>query len=299
MKKLLPFLLVVSVVLSGCFFNEPVGPNQVAAVVVGGEFKSCEGLGIKTNLDTFADLVQISGDTLKFDIADPQVATKDSQLVGVAVAVQVRRKTDCESVKGMLTNWSKIVENDDNLKSLIEPVTLEGIKSGTRSFTLDSLLDDRNGLASSIQKALETDAAKFYVDVVSVQVANVEISADYAALLQEKAALTAKKDKALKEQDLIRQEWANKQLEQQQAAETYKAQLEAEKAKTQVDVEVAKRQGEVTAAQNAVYAQNPQAYELARLDKLAKVYGDRTVYFIPQDSALNLWAPISGTVGVR
>jgi len=282
-------LFAIAVALTGCFFNEPVGQDQQAVKLDGGKFVECVGSGIHTDLGPFADLVQISSRTINFLVSDPQVATKDSQLVGVELAVQVRRKTDCESMQSILRNWPSVIDNDDSMRLLVEPATLEAIKVGTREFSLDELLNDRNKLADGIRGSLIDDAGKFSSEIVNVQVKNVQIDDNYAQLLQQKANLTAEREVKVRQQEIIRQDASNQQLEQTQQAETYRKQLEAEKAKTDIEVEIAKREGSVIAAQNQVYSLNPQAFEIKRLELLAKVLGDKaTMYFIPQGTSLSV-----------
>lgn len=288
MKKALIVFAVMSMVLSGCVLNEQVSTNEQAMWVDGGKATECVGPGIYTNLGTFVDLVQIRNDTMNFVISDPEVATSNNQLVGVEVAVQVRRRTDCESMKGILTNYPAIRDDDNAVLSLITPSVSEGMKNGVRKFTLDSLLSDRNGLSDSIRDSLETDANKFYLEVIGLQVKNVALAPEYAKLLQDTANLTAQRDLKLKEQDVLKQTALNSQFEQEQRALTLAKQLEAEKKQTDIEVEIATREGKKTAASQQVYSANPQAFELEKLRLMQKIFGDKTIYFLPQGTNLSL-----------
>lgn len=286
-SRAVALLVLLSVLLGACVWNEPVATNQAAVWSDGGKLGACVEPGIYTDLNTFVDLIEVNKDTFPFEVSDPEVATVDNQLVGVTVSLQVRRNTDCESMKGMLTNFPALRENNQQIIDLLTPLVAEGMKNGVRAFNLDGLLSDRNGLSEAIRTSIEDDAKKYYIEVVGVQVKNVALNADYARLLQDKANLTVQRDTKIKERDIIQQNAANQQFEQEQLAITLGKQLEAEKAKTAVEVEVAKREGEKTAASQQVYSSNPQAFELEKLRLMAQILGKGTIYFIPEGTTLS------------
>jgi len=289
MKKLIVIpLLVLSLILAGCFINDDVATDQTGVVVDGGEIKSCEGPGVYTNWNYFADLREVSNATLTFEVADPEVATQDSQLVGISVTIQARRNNDCESLTNLLTNWPALTA-DDQLIAVISATANEAMKVGTRQFTLTELLDDRNGLSTAIKVALEADAGKYSTTIVNVSIKNVALDPKYAEVLQQKALLTAQIEAALREQDLIKQQAANDTLAQEQKTLVLLAQLDTEKAQTAVQVEIATRAGKVVEAANNVYLINPAAFELERLTRLKEVLGDKAViYFVNEKTDLTL-----------
>jgi hypothetical protein len=309
-KKFAPLcaLLVIALTTSGCYFNETVNTNEVAVKTDGGRIVDCVGPGVHTDLWIFAGLSKVPTSALTFSVADKEVATKDTQLVGIEITVQVKRQINCDNLKNLLTNWSGIATNDTRLQETVSAIVSQGIKIGTRSFTLEELLDDRDGLALQIKNALVPEASKFSVEVVAIAVKDVQIDPAYANVLKEKALLTAKIDAAKRQQDLIRQESLNRQLEQDQRATEFTKQLAAEQAKTNVEVEIGNREGRVIDARNKIYATNPAALELKRLELLKDVLGNRSViYMIPQGASLNLIlgelsggiVPISPTVPTR
>lgn len=298
--KLSVLMVVLSALLGACVFNEPVATNQVAVWSNGGKLEGCVGPGVYTGdiLNAFQELIQVSADTMALEFSDPEVATSDNQLVGLAVSMQVRRATDdCEAIKRMLERFPALKEDTNAVQNLLIPLVAEGMKNGVRAYTLDSLLSDRNGLSQAIQDSVETDLKQYSLVVVGVQIKNVDISDDYAKILNERANLTAERDKLIRQQEVIKQTSANAQFEQEQLAITLAKQLEAEKAKTAIEVEIAKREGEKTAASQQVYSLNPQAYELEKLRLMAALFNKGTVYFIPTGTTLStflggLTAPI-------
>jgi hypothetical protein len=230
-------------------------------------------------------------------VEDPEVLTRDNQAVGVKITIQAVRKSDRESVENIFTRWNSI-RDDQNLINTISATAREGMKVGTRNYTLSQLLDNRSGitnaegntagLADDIQAALEEDVAKYSVEIINVTVENIAPSAQYMEILSQTANLTAQTEQEKRRQELINQQAANNILEQQKRVEVAEAQLLAEQAETSVQVELAERKGEVIAAQNAVYSLNPQAYELERLRLLKEVLGDKSVFYLPSDAILTL-----------
>lgn len=285
-------LLILSTLLSACYINKEIKANEVGIQMKAGEIKGCVGPGVHTDLGWFADLERLSSSTVKLTVADPEVATQDNQLVGVEITIQARRMTDCESARNIYTNWNSII-SDQGLIETIDATAREGIKVGTRDFTLTELLDDRNGLAEKISSALVEDAGKYSVSIVNVIVNNIAIDPTYAEQLKEKALLTAQIETELRRQDLIKQTASNNILEQERRSAVLKEQLIAEQAETSVQLEIASRAGKKIAAENSVYLTNERAYNLEQLRLVKSIFGDKsTVYFIPEGTDLTmLWSP--------
>lgn len=281
-------LLALSLSMTGCFLNDDVQTDQSGIIVDGGKIIECVGPGVYTRWGLFYDLVEVSNGTVTFEVSDPQVATKDSQLVSVIVTIQARRNADCDSLQNLLTNWPALVD-DNNLINTITATTNEAIKVGTRQFDLTQLLNDRVGLSSAIETALESDSSKYSTTIINVTIKDVGLDPKYAEVLQQKALLTAQIEAALREQDLIKQQAANDKLAQEQKTLVLLAQLETEKAQTAVQVEIATRAGKVVEAANNVYLINPAAFELEKLRLLKEVLGDKAViYFVNENTDLTL-----------
>lgn len=287
MKKIL-LVLVLSVLLSGCYFNADVATDQVGAQLNKNKILDCVGPGVYTDMGFFADLKEISLATLTFEVEDPEVATEDNQLVGVKITVQARRKGDCDSVKSILTNWSHLLD-DATLVSTIDATAREGIKNGTRGFSLQELLNDRNGLANAISEQLEIDAGEYATEVINVTIENISIAPEYAEVLQKTAQLRAEEDYQARRQSLIEQQAKTDLFERQQKQLVLAEQLKVEQAQTSVEVEIAQREGEKIAAAYQVYLDNPSAYNLEQLSRLKELFGKGTVYFIPEGTDLTTY----------
>jgi uncharacterized membrane protein YqiK len=290
------FALFVLTTASGCVWNEEVPPNEMAIILYKGEVDSVSGPGGLANDGRWwTDLIRMNVDTLTFTVEDPSILTKDNQSVSMAITVQARRKIDTESVKNIFTRWNSLLDNA-NLTDTISRTAREGMKNGVRGFTLATLLDDRDKLATDVKDAIQTDADEYSVEIVNVTIENVGPSDSYMAILGETANINAKIAQSVRQEELIRQQQKQEVLEQQKRVEVANARLLAEQAETAVQVEVAERQGEITAAQNQVYVLNEQAYRLEELRLLANIIGTGTVYFIPEGTDLTTYFFPNGAV---
>jgi len=276
-------MVVFSMLMSGCYLWDEVNPNETGVEIVGGQISEyCKMPGVHTSWQYRADLRHIKGDTLTFEFQDPSVATKDTQIMGVTLTIQAKRKIDCESAKDFIINWPSLL-NDDALVQAILATAGEATKNGTRGFTFNELLSDRNGLANAITEALIEDAGKYNVGIVNVIVKDVQIDPEYQDILKEKAELTAQIEMANRRKDLITANAEADVLEQESEKLVLDAQLLREQAQTSVQVEIAQREGEVVAAQWNVYIENEKAFELRKLELLGNVVGDNDkMWFIPQ-----------------
>lgn len=303
MKKLLVLAMFVmlAAVSAGCYWNEQVNTNQVAAQVEGGAIVKVVPSGLYSG-GINADLIQINCDALNVPYENASVATAENQSVAIKATIIVLR--DCgtygggspseANVKELLTNWNKVALDDAELSATVVASAGQGVKAGVHEYTLEQLLADRNGLAAKIEAALNENL-KFPVRVVSVQVNDVDPDASYMTILQEKANLKAQTDTELQRQALIRQSAANAKLDQDQRVLVSQAQLAAEQAKTAVEVEIAKRDGEVIARKFEVYKTNPAALELRRLELLQNVIGNKaTFWFLQPDQVVNLFTGQTG-----
>ncbi len=98
---LITLVLIISTLLSGCYINEELEPNESAAKLRAGLFEGCLGPGgVYTDMGWWADLKHVTNDTLTFSVEDPEVATSDNQLVGIKITIQARRDTSCKGIQG-------------------------------------------------------------------------------------------------------------------------------------------------------------------------------------------------------
>lgn len=283
-KKYMFLIVFLAFAMTGCYWNEDVGTNQVAVRTTKNKIVEVVGAGVYSG-GWFDDIKIMDVDTLTFSVEDPEVLTSDNQAVGVKITIQARRKGDEESVKNIFMNWSSLT-NNDQLVNVISATAREGLKNGVRNYNLSQLLNDRNGLGNSISEQLSLDSQKYSVEIVNVTVENISPSPEYMGILSEKANLSAQTEKELERQKLIEQQASNDILQAQKVAEVQNAQVLAEQSITAVQVEIAKREGQVTAASQQVYTDNPQAFQLEQLRLLAEIFDGQTIYYLPEGTDL-------------
>ncbi len=276
-KKLFVYLLLI-LTMSSCYINGEVESNEVGAQLTENKITNCVGPGIYSG-GFFEDLIVYSTSTIELEVSDPQVATSDTQLVGVTVTIQVQRKGDCESTKSFLTNWRNLLD-DEALKNAVDSKSREAIKNGVHNFTLTAILGDRDGLADSIEKSLQLDTDKFNVEVINATVEDIKISEEYAQILEDTAQLKASEEYERRRQTYLLAQAQAEQYAKQQEQITLAEQLKVEEAKTAIEVEIAEREGAKIEALNQVYINNPYAYELEKYRLLRYLFGEGTVYFM-------------------
>lgn len=291
--KSILFLFVAALLIAACVWNDEVQPNEVGQITDAGRHLRCVGPGLQNEGGFYTGLSTYRIDPMTFNVINASVATKDTQIVSVEITVQARRKADCPATQALYTKWASMLD-DQNVVNAVSAVAAQAIKSGVRNYTLNGLLDDRDGLGLSILSELLEQPIAEVIEFISVAVPNVDVDDTYEALLQERNNLREQVNVEAQRQAVIQQEYANRVFEQEQAELALIAQLEREKAQTAVDVEIATRQGDVTEAQNAIYETNQQAFELRRLQLLKDVFNNKTVIIVPENSDLNLFANQTG-----
>lgn len=285
--RILVLIVFLMTMLTGCVLGGDVGTNQMGVILDGNRIQEIVGPSVVWRSGFYTDLKTMNIDTLTFSVEDPEVLTKDNQAVSIKITIQAKRKSDDESIRNIFTSWSSLTD-DNNLIATISATAREGMKVGTRKFTLTQLLDERSdggqglGLAGEIRAAIEQDASKYSVELINVTVENIGASPQYMEILSQTANLNAEIDKAKREQELINQRALNQVLEQEKRVEVANAQLLAEQAETDVQVEIAERQGDIIAAANQVYSENEQAFELQRIRELQNVFSNKTVFFVQE-----------------
>ena len=287
MKKFFVSLILVFVLVSltGCYLNDDVGTHQVGVQLKRNAIVNVVTSGVYTDTSWFADLKTMDIDTQTFSVEDPEVLTADNQAVSVKITIQARRKSDNESVRNLFTNWSSLI-NNDVLIATISATAREGIKIGTRAFTTTQLLDDRNGLASAIAEKLKEDTAKYSVDIVNVTIENIAFDPAFTNVLNEKALLRVETEKELQRQELIKQQASNDILQASETTRVIGEKIIQAEAQTALEVAIAAREGQKIAELNRIYETNPYAFELEKLRLLEKIFGDKSVFYIPEGTSI-------------
>lgn len=288
-KKLLSgFVFIIAMMFTtGCIWNEEISASEIGLVTDAGAIQRCESPGLVSDSGFWTDLQKIRVDTLTFPFGNNSVATKDTQIVSVNVTVQVRRSAACQDAIQFYSQWPQLMD-DAKLMEAVAATGGEAIKNGVRQFTLDQLLNDRDGLATAIRTALQEDADTYYTTIVNVIVNDVDVDDEYERLLSEKAKLTVQIETENRRQDLVKASAQAAIIEQQQQVEILKAQLLKEQAQTAIQLEISRRQSESVQAQWQVYLDNPEALRLRQLELYQGIVGPGTKWvFVPQGSSVD------------
>lgn len=280
------FVLLAPMILGGCYLNADVQQNEVAVQLFKNEIQAIGGAGVYSDMRFFSDLKTVNVGTQTFSVNDPEVLTSDNQAVNLTVTIQARRLSDHDSIINLLQNWSSMTD-DATMVSVVTSTAREGMKNGVRGFTLEQLLDDRNGLANAIRDQLEQDASKYSVQIVNVTIENIGVDPSYMAVLNEKAILRAQTERELERQQLINQTAENDILQAQQSTSVLEEQLLQQQAQTNIDVEIARREGLKITEAYLPYIENPELLNLKQLELMQGILGEGTVYFIPENTNLN------------
>jgi hypothetical protein len=229
-SKVIPLGLVLSLLLSGCYFNESVSENQVGIRLSGGQIVDIVGAGVHTDLGWFASLEQVSRNPLDFTVEDAQVLTRNRQAVGIKLNVKIARPTQPERVTDLWRNFNNLAVDDAAIPIVMDGPTRQAIKANVAQFTLDDLIVDRNGLRDAISAELDARADQYRLDVLSVDVADVVIDQKYTDELQNRQLIEQQRVTAESQRRLIEQQTGNERFKVEQDALTQKAEAEKNKA---------------------------------------------------------------------
>lgn len=293
-RKFLIVMLLASFALSGCVFRESVQENEVGVLLFKNQVIDVVGAGVITDMRYWADLKVTNIDTLTFSVEDPEVLTSGNQAVGIRITIQGRRRSDAESIRNIYSNWNSIFKNNEALINVVTATAREGIKNSVREFSLTELLDDRNGLALSMTEQLEADAGKYSFEIINVTIENITVDPEYMAVLNQKAVINVETEKELERQKLIKQKADNDKLQAQNDVAVLVEQIKVQQEKTKLELEIATREGKKIAAQYEVYSKNKEAFELEKLLRLKELFGEGTIYFIPQGTDLTTFFNATG-----
>lgn len=281
--KITPLILVM-LMLSGCFINARVESYQIGLVLEDGvSIKEVVGPGIHTNNAWRAELVTINTSNITTAWNDPSLVTRDKQPIGLSMSITFSRKRDSESITNLYNRYNNESSSDEALTNLVLSKVPGVAKTITTRYTLDQMLGidnsvivsgttpvesvDRTVVAQAVSDLLESELDQIYVDLAAVEISDIAPSPDFLQALNAKAQAQINIEVAAQETKLITE------------------QLAQEKAQTQIELEKARRENEVNAVMAQAYEESPQLLQLRMLELTAEMLdeGD-TVIYVPQGS---------------
>lgn len=260
----------------GCTFGAPVGENEVGLDLDDGvQVSQVLSPGRHKNMSLLAKLQIVNVGVLTRNWEDPDLATKDKQLIGLALAVSFKRKSDSESIIAAFRQYRNESLSDEALSGLVLSRVSEAAKSATVKYTIDELLGvtggGRGDLSNEIQDLISPELSEFYVDIVDVSVTNISTSESYQAVLERKTQVQGEKE--LSEQEAARLE----------------TDLLKEQTQTKIEVEKANREAQVAEAKAEILAESPETMEIRRLELLADIIGPNDkIIFVPVGGDISL-----------
>lgn len=142
-------LIVLAVSIAGCYgctIGAPVGENEVGLDLDDGvQVSRVLPPGRHRNTSLLAGLQIVNVGVLTRNWEDPDLATRDKQLIGLTLSVSFSRKSDSESIVAAYRQYRNESLNDDALSNLVLSRVSEAAKSATVKYTIDELLGVTGG----------------------------------------------------------------------------------------------------------------------------------------------------------
>lgn len=272
-------LLVLAMMSTGCYYRRIIDENEVGLHMSDGvSVDRTLGPGRHSDDNWWSELIEIDIGTKTNIWEDPDVATKDKQVIALTVGVTYRRGPSHDAIKMMWQTYRSECTDDNALWGQIQNRMARVVKNITTRYSLDELLGvavesdvNRATVQAELLEELGKELNELGVTLIDAGINNIAPSEAYRARLEEKANAAAQAEIA-KQQTIKLQE-----------------QLLQEKAQTAIELEKADRARQVAEKQNEIFVQSPQAFELERLKRLADVIGPGDkIYFVPPDSDITL-----------
>lgn len=271
---LLGMLLVMSVFMTGCFgviVKRPISENEIGVIFENGaEIDRVVTAGRYSSMSLHAKMEVIDCSSRDLDWEDPDLWTSDKQSLQFKMTITYKRTNDPARVEELWSTYRNVFMSDGVLQSMVNSRIGESAKEVTVSHTLDGMLGvdvsdgGRNQLAQEFFDALYPELHEIGVELLNVTIKDISPSDSYRENLEAKADSRIKTE--LAQQETLR-------LEEQ---------LKQEQAQTEIDLEIARRDNLVAEELAKVYELSPEAYEIARLEAIAKIFGDNDKIFFVQ-----------------
>jgi prohibitin 2 len=205
--KLTGFFLIILVLLVGiilfAFDIVKVDSREVAVVTNRGEISQVLGAGWhpKTPLLTrHAATYDIStiNNTVIVD-----AASKDQQAIEITTNIQYQLQADrIEEIFlkiGGSGNGGAFA--DSRIDAIIDPILNESTKSASAQFSASEILSNRDGLKAKIIENLQSRLDEYFVNVLTVNIANVEFSEQFNQAIEDKVTAQQRAEQARFEQE--------------------------------------------------------------------------------------------------
>jgi len=290
LKRSIFVVLLISIMMSmaGCY-DTVVQQNSVGIEYSEGVMTGLKSPGRHRSNDMKLTLEIYDGNTNSATWTNSDIWTSDKQKIELAITVHYARNTQEESVKKMLRLYSTAAKDDFSLQALVLSKVPETVKNVTTTYKIDNMVglgDDRSKnretFKADIMEPLAVALELCGIDLIDLQIDNIQPSAEYETEMQQKSLLLLKQE-TLEQQKLLDEAQAKAQIDKNMnQIAVLQAQQELEKAQTDLEVEKARRENLIAAEKAKTLDLSPAAFELERLEKLAKIYGPADKWFFVQ-----------------
>lgn len=269
------FIMVIALLMSGCYggcIPIEIASNQRGIDLPDGVNPSVVlEPGRHSNNAYYASYEVIDVGVKTFEWNDPSLVTKDKQPIGLTLSISIERPAVQEKLFDMFSKYRGAALDDAQLQALVFSRVPRVAKGVASSLSLDELLG-RNEAQGLLFEALQKELDEFGVSLKDVGISDIQVSAEYTAALEKKAASQIAADIAKQDALKLTQE------------------LEKEKRQTDIDLEVARRQNEVAIERAKVYETNPYALQLEQLRLMADAIKESDkMFFVPQGANLTMF----------
>lgn len=278
MKKFL-VLILCAVTLSGCYWQAEISESEVGLQMSNGiSVDTVVYTGRYTDNGWYADLKEIDTSAKTITWNDPDLVTKDKQVIGVDAGVTYRRTRDKEKVKTLWNTYPNEATSDESLAAQVNNRMARSIKEVTSQFSLDEMLGTagtdvgRDDLTKKAFDLLSKKLDEVGIELLDLGINNISPSASYRASLEAKTSAQVAVEVSQKETVALQEK------------------LKQEQAQTQIALEQAKRENDVAAIKAQVIEQSPEAFEIEKIKAMATMLGSHDkIYFVPQGSDISIF----------
>lgn len=276
--KLLLALLVISVMLSGCYYKKEVKSGEIGILSADGvSLTGVTGTGRFSNGGWYADIHIINIEPRIVIWSDPSLVSRDKQPLSLTVTVTYRRTDDPEEIRRLWGRLNDLFMNDDVLEKMMLSRIPRAAKAVTTEYSLDEMLgiavgsSGRAGMQDAIKAMLSESSKDVGIVIDDVGVNDIGVDEGYMQRLREKADAQAAVEVSVQRTLMLEE------------------QLRQEKAQSEIALEVARRDNQVAMERAKVLQVSEEAYQIERLKAMATIFGanDKLV-FVPQGTDLSL-----------
>jgi hypothetical protein len=267
-------LVVLSLMLSGCYWQQSIDPSQVGVKLDDGiSISGIVGPGRYSAGGWYSSMREVDISVKTTEWEDPDLVTSDKQPIGLKLALSYHRNPSDACVKQMYETYNSELFDNARLDTLVKSRVPNSAKDNTAKMTLDQMLFGREAFALALTQSVDIEMAKICVILDTVQVANIGADPGYMEKLKQKAQVIQDREIAV------------------ESVKTAEENLKKTKAETEIQLELARRQNAMNQELAKTYELNENYFKLEQLKLIREIVaaggGSTKWVFVPEDSNLS------------